>query len=140
MNGPRRLNADLISEIFLIEHLPSPSPSSFREYDFVLSMTHYVGDGIALHKSMHTFLSMLGGLDTKKQWNAKTRTEDELAKVLEEQWEGRWGGPRMPDYILPPCIEDRLPKPKNSFQKKAREVEFQKSEERYVVGLYPAYD
>ncbi|KAL1948828.1 hypothetical protein VTO73DRAFT_10634 [Trametes versicolor] len=150
LNGPRTLSDSRLSYLIISEPpyspnlMPTPprtpSPTHhvledesvprdenalepWREFEFLLCTTHFVGDGMALHQFGNDFFALLAG----------GRTDDELNEILHEEWHVRW---RVPPEtcVLPSSLEDNIPLPPLKLRRAAAQVDFQLSQQRLVGG------
>lgn len=121
MNGPRILSQDRLS--FLIISCPSPSSvkSGKVNYDLLLCSTHFLGDGIALHRLTNDFFKLLGG----------TLTDEQLLLALTSEWQSRCLF-QPPD--LPTPLEDRLPHLNCRLSEQVARVDYHLSQEKLIGG------
>ncbi|THH04131.1 hypothetical protein EW146_g10256, partial [Bondarzewia mesenterica] len=128
LNGPRTLSNDRLS--YLIISRPSSSHDASLltppqtpvlakatlsgaqgeqtyDYEWLMCAAHFIGDGMALHTFANDFFGLLGS----------TRSQEELERLVVEEWQQRWGKP-VPDGIpaLPVSPEERLPEEKSNFR------------------------
>lgn len=104
----------------------SDDPSVVR-FDVLFAAMHYLGDGMALHQCANDFFRLVTG----------DKSDDALAKVLEDEWEariGRYTTEIRPESVLPVSLESRLAEPHGRFQKACAQVDFHLSQTTTVGG------
>jgi hypothetical protein len=103
LNGPRILSSEKLSCLVVAQPWRSgqtadisSSPETrdtIRDVRFMLSTTHYVGDGVSLHTWANHFFGLLGSQKTQK----------ELDNLLQNEWDLRWANLRR-DVCCPVLI------------------------------------
>ncbi|KAJ7805792.1 hypothetical protein B0H14DRAFT_3770473 [Mycena olivaceomarginata] len=79
-----------------------------------------------------SILELLGGTAAD---SSKARTDSELARLLDDEWERRWGHPRAADEVLVPATEARICGLSTSkFHEAAWRVDHQKLQRRFIGG------
>ncbi|KAH9836943.1 uncharacterized protein C8Q71DRAFT_578490 [Rhodofomes roseus] len=157
LNGPRTLSNSRLSYLVIsqpaLSAIPTPprTPSPTRDgftatedlsmstglernlnasigrFDVLFAAMHFLGDGMALHQCANDFFRLV----------ACGKSDDELATVLGDEWERRFGGDVAAissDPALPVPLEARLADPTTRFQKVATEVDFHLSQSTLVGG------
>jgi len=128
-NGPRTLSEKCISRLFIVER---SAVGVVAEYDMILCLTHYLGDGIATHQIGNLFFSLLGAVDSS---NGSVKSDAQLWELLEVEWTRRWAAVPAQDSVIPTSVETRLSGLVPKFQAVAHRIDFQKSQERFIVSL-----
>ncbi|KZT75031.1 hypothetical protein DAEQUDRAFT_720240 [Daedalea quercina L-15889] len=157
LNGPRTLSNSRLSYLVVcrpgLGTLPTPprtpSPSrdkfaaregltestgleadqnaSISQFDVLFAAMHFLGDGMALHQCANDFFGLV----------ACGKSDDELAKVLDDEWKRRFGRCTTDIQSKPPLpvfLEARLAEPRTCFQKAAAQVDYQLSQSTLVGG------
>jgi hypothetical protein len=76
MNGPRTLSNDHLSYLIFSAPTcpPEADPTEDADHGIMMCATHFLGDGNALHQSVHDLLCIL----------TSTKNDEELKKELDE--------------------------------------------------------
>ncbi|EDR15192.1 uncharacterized protein LACBIDRAFT_320838 [Laccaria bicolor S238N-H82] len=99
------------------------SADATQNYDFLICATHFLGDGMALHRFANDFFGMLGGLLSEQQLTVIL--EDECKRCYET----------LNEAALPESIESRLPSsPGGKFYHAASLVDFQIGQHKLTGG------
>ncbi|KAI5122362.1 hypothetical protein M0805_004120 [Coniferiporia weirii] len=122
---------------------PASSSSSYgeasddvREYDLLICATHFLGDGMALHRFANELFLLLAARDAE----GREKTTEEIEDMLRTEWEERWGGndreeklARGPS-VLPLAIEDAIPRVEGRFRRAAGKVDFDANQKEVIGG------
>ena len=139
LNGPRKLSNNASSHLTIVERPSTEAHPRVKEYDFIFYVTHYVADGLACHQIANLFFVILGGQAEAHP----VRTDAQLARLVESQWDGRWSAREMSgwDYVLPVATEDRLrtayPVLEHESQESCAE-DFRNHQAQYIVSTSPS--
>ncbi|KAH8110634.1 hypothetical protein DFH11DRAFT_1730086 [Phellopilus nigrolimitatus] len=124
---------------------PSAAPASdppeedVREYDLLICATHFLGDGMALHRFANELFLLLAGRDAE----GREKPTAEIEEMLRREWEARWGGGHRESAeakqaqgakVLPCAIEDALPQVDGRFRRAVGKVDFQSSQQNIIGG------
>ncbi|KZO95708.1 hypothetical protein CALVIDRAFT_482401 [Calocera viscosa TUFC12733] len=103
----------------------APVQDETAEFHFCLCTTHYLGDGMALHKTANEFFALLGG----------DSSEPELSELLEHEWTDRYILPQREQNPIPQPLEAKLPSvPARPFAKHAARVDFDNLQRKAIGG------
>ncbi|THG97375.1 hypothetical protein EW145_g7627, partial [Phellinidium pouzarii] len=133
---PTPLPTPELTESAREEAFPSFSPSSssdeeIRDYDLLICATHFLGDGMALHRFANEFFVLLAG-----QTDGKEKTTADIEEMLREVWEVRWGRNSISREggLFPVALEDALPRVEGRFRRAAGKVDFEASQKKLIGG------
>ncbi len=151
LNGDRTLGDSKLS--CLVVASVDDEEKEIREYDWMMCAAHFLGDGMALHRSADDFFTLLAGnksAEERRGWST-----EELEGLVKTEWEKRWGSgredflknvskviyscsciyssPTAQSNVLPLAIEDTLPPLKGKFRKAAAKVDFRLSQDKSIV-------
>ncbi|KAJ7161432.1 hypothetical protein C8R43DRAFT_992866 [Mycena crocata] len=130
LNGARTLSNERLSYLVISQQVAKDCSqpldvSSPEEFDLLLCATHFLGDGMALHRFANDFFVLLAG----------DMSEGELQTMLTEEWYSRWGGNKDDSGGLPSSLETRLPPmPDGKFRRAVYRVDFEASQARLIGG------
>lgn len=127
LNGSRTLSNERLSYLVVstVQNTSdiAKSADATQNYDFLICATHFLGDGMALHRFANDFFGMLGGLLSEQQLTVIL--EDECKRCYET----------LNEAALPESIESRLPSsPGGKFYHAASLVDFQIGQHKLTGG------
>jgi hypothetical protein len=131
LNKPRILSAQRLSHLVVVK--PCGIALETTDYSMVLTITHFVGDGIVIHTMADLFFSLLGTQDAASKSHL---SETQLFKLLEKEWRRRWAIRRSPDSVIPSSTDARLSGPINRLEAMVSRVDFERSQNRFIVSLH----
>ncbi|KAJ7058094.1 hypothetical protein C8F01DRAFT_1255978 [Mycena amicta] len=129
LNGPRKLSSEILSRLDIVRQ----RRGSEGVYMFTLFMTvhHMINDARGIYEVMDVALELLAGFGGPDR--SRTRTDEELLGVLNEEWMKRWGSPMHSWHVIPAATEDRLlPLPRSKLQQACDRVEYENIQSRYI--------
>lgn len=130
-NGPRLLSAERMSHLYVVKR--PDETTEIRTYDMILCYPHCVGDGIAIHTTGNLFFALLGG---PAEPGGPARSDHQLLNLLEAEWTQRWGSVHLQHHTaIPPSAAERLPAPLTRFQDAAARIDFNASQDRFIVSF-----
>lgn len=132
LNGPRFLSSDRLSYIHLAVRVDDTS--LVREYNLLLYITHAVSDAYSAHGICNSLFVLLGGSRAR---GLSANSDEELACLLQYEWQKRWSSARTDVDVIPRCAEQRIPSASNKFLAVASKLEFTARQSRYIVGVSP---
>ncbi|ORY31224.1 hypothetical protein BCR39DRAFT_526980 [Naematelia encephala] len=114
LNGPRTLSSERLAVLFI----GAPENPKEQEYQVMLTTTHFIGDGMALHTFMNEFYILI----------ESDRTTADFEQMINEQL-----GLAV---AIPSSLEDRLPKPAKAprLAMAVGAEEYTRSEQKLVGG------
>ncbi|KZT60374.1 hypothetical protein CALCODRAFT_480680 [Calocera cornea HHB12733] len=149
LNGPRLLSKEQPAYLLFARERPTSAPPADEtrptpeasprldtppavtegpeqaEFHFCLCTTHYLGDGMALHKTANEFFHLLGG----------ELSESDLTELFEREWAERYDLPGGDQSPLPEALEAKLPPvPIRSFAPQAAHVDFENMKRKTIGG------
>lgn len=125
--SPSRAGLAAQQDVPGLSELDASENASIGRFDVLFAAMHYLGDGMALHQCANDFFRLV----------ASDKSDDELATVLEDEWEGRIGKDATkvrPESVLPVSLETRLAEPHGRLQKAGTQVDFHLSQTTAVGG------
>ncbi|KZS96050.1 hypothetical protein SISNIDRAFT_540130 [Sistotremastrum niveocremeum HHB9708] len=126
LNGPRVLGPDHLSHLFLATH-DRTDANRMQQFDLLLAATHFLGDGMALHTFANDLFSLL------VRHSPDAEPEDSLYALFQQEWRDGCGAENL--ELLPPALEDRLPRVSCSRLKNALELaDFNQTQDRVIGG------
>lgn len=154
-NGPRMLGPECLARLVVgcaaagarEEGLPTPAGTPRLEHgveeeepvnvDFMLCTTHFVGDGMALHRFMNEFFVLIAGPVAAAEGTERPRTATEIETLLSQEWEVLWGKKKSAEAaaeVYPAAVEDMLPPVSGGrLRAAAAEVDFQNTQRKVIV-------
>ncbi|EJU05458.1 hypothetical protein DACRYDRAFT_46425 [Dacryopinax primogenitus] len=121
LNGPRLLSKEQPAYLLFGQR-----DLEQAEFHFCLCTTHYLGDGMALHKTANEFFSLLG----------EGMCDAELFKLLDHEWTERYSTTEdHRDSPIPQPLEEKLPPlPAQSFARYAARVDYENLQRKTIGG------
>lgn len=107
--------------------------ASRQEFSFLTGVAHVAMDGIGTHMSFQVFFELLGGVSLR---TGISRTDEELMRILEDEWTLRYGPSAQRISVLPPSVEERAP----SYDTVAARADFVADQARYIVSSPKSLD
>ncbi|KAJ7736888.1 hypothetical protein B0H16DRAFT_111074 [Mycena metata] len=102
-NGSRTLSSECFSRMDVACH--GRVAPGVHEFHFVIMYHHMINDTLAGQQTTHFIFELLAGPATP---GGPPRTDNELAKILDDEWRQRWGGARHPHHAIVPATEVRV--------------------------------
>jgi len=84
--------------------------------------THFLGDGLAVHRLASEFIGLL----------SSSSTNCDLLSLLSLEWQTRCGELREKDLSLPASLEERLPVVTGRFRQAVSRVDFRRSQDKHI--------
>ena len=132
LNGPRFLSANRLSYVHLAARVDDSS--LVREYDLLLYIAHAVCDGYSTHGICNSLFVLLGD---SHAGGLSVNSNEELASLLQYEWQQRWSSAWTDVDVIPRCAEQRIPLASNKFLAVASKLEFTARQNRFIVGFSP---
>ncbi|KAF7344430.1 hypothetical protein MSAN_01924200 [Mycena sanguinolenta] len=130
LNGPRTLSSECLSRLDVLRR--GEVSKGVHEFHLSFNFHHMMNDALTMYKTQDVMFELLGGSATP---GGPTRTDAELAKVLEHEWMLRWGAHRHAHDAIVPATEVRiLGLPQSKFQEAAWKVDNQNIQKRSIGG------
>jgi len=136
LNGTRTLSNDRLSYLILsqpelTENSPVLVPGETRsdkstesqQCEILICATHFLGDGMALHRFANDFFSLLGC----------SKSQHELRTLLHTEWSSRWVKADNDMSPIPSSMESQLP-PEAKFRRVVSRLDFRKSQSKLIGG------
>ncbi|KAK7052427.1 hypothetical protein R3P38DRAFT_2860260 [Favolaschia claudopus] len=125
ISGSRQLSSRCLSRMDVVRRR-DVSPG-IDEFHMAFAVLHAITDGTSAHAN--TILTFLGGSSIP---GGPPRTDDELLKILDDEWRTRWGSGRPSFEVIIPSAESRCPRVKSKFQMAAFKVDFMNIQRRAI--------
>ncbi|KAJ7326204.1 hypothetical protein DFH08DRAFT_334916 [Mycena albidolilacea] len=130
LNGPRTLSSSCLSRLAIA--CGAAVAPGVHEFHMLFMGAHLINDTRTACQALVSILELLGGTAAD---SSKARTDSELARLLDDEWERRWGHPRAADEVLVPATEARICGLSTSkFLQAAWRVDHQKLQRRFIGG------
>lgn len=129
LNGPRFLSTDRLSYIHLAARVDDTS--LVREYNLLMYIAHVVCDGYSAHGICNSLFVLLGSSHAR---GLSVNNNEELASLLQYEWQKRWSSAQTDVDVIPRCAEQRIPSASNKFLEVASKLEFAARQSRFIGG------